>query len=57
MEEAARAFAEGLHHLAPFYRDLPLAHSRVGKGLVQVYLQACQKAGLEPDAALLSQFS
>ena len=56
-EEAARAFAEGLHHLAPFYRDLPLAHSRVGKGLVQVYLQACQKAGLEPDAALLSQFS
>jgi len=56
-EEAARAFAEGLHHLAPFYRDLPLAHSRVGKGLVQVYLQACQKAGLEPDAALLYQFS
>jgi predicted HicB family RNase H-like nuclease len=56
-EEAAQAFAEGLQHLAPFYRDLPQAHSRVGNGLVQGYLQACKKAGLEPDAALLSQFA
>ena len=55
--QAARAFAEGLQHLAPFYRDLPQAHSRVGNGLVQGYLQVCRKAVLEPDAALLSQFA
>ena len=54
---AAQAFAEGLQHLAPFYRDLPQAFTGPAKGLVQGYRQACQKAGLVPDAALLSQFS
>jgi hypothetical protein len=56
-EEAARAFKEGLQHLVPFYRDLPQAFTGLAKGLVQSYLQACEKAGLEPDAALLSQFA
>ena len=55
--EAAQAFVEGLHHLAPFYQELPQAYSSLGMGLVQDYLQACQKAGLEPDAVLLSQFA
>lgn len=55
-EEAIRAFKEGLQHLVPFYRDLPQAFTGPAKGLVQAYLQACEKAGLEPDAALLSQF-
>jgi hypothetical protein len=36
---------------------LPQAFTGLAKKLVQDYLQACQKAGLETDAALLSQFS
>jgi predicted HicB family RNase H-like nuclease len=46
-----------LQHIVPFYRDLPQAFTGLAKWMVQAYLQACQKAGLEPDAALLSQFS
>lgn len=55
-EEAARAFKEGLQHLVPFYRDLPQAFTGLAKWMVQAYLQSCREAGLEPDAALLSQF-
>jgi hypothetical protein len=54
--EAASAFAEGLQHLVPFYRDLPQAFSGLAHALRRDYIEACQKAGQEPDKNLLSQF-
>jgi tetratricopeptide (TPR) repeat protein len=55
--EAAHAFGEGLQHLAPFYRALPQAFSGLAGALLRDYLQACKNAELEPDLALLAQFS
>jgi tetratricopeptide (TPR) repeat protein len=55
-DEAALAFAEGLQHLVTFYRNLPRAYAGLVNTLRRSYLEACQKAGLEPDKNLLSQF-
>ena len=54
--EASRAFAEGLQSLAPFYRKLPQAFIGLARALLRDYVEACQKAGQEPDKDLLSQF-
>ncbi|MCX6672611.1 MAG: CHAT domain-containing protein [Methanothrix sp.] len=54
--EAASAFAEGLQHLVPFYRNLPQAFSGLAHALRRDYIEACQKAEHEPDKDLLSQF-
>ena len=54
--DATRSFAEGLQHLAPFYRKLPQAFSSLANTLKQLYIEACQKAGQEPDGDLLSRF-
>jgi hypothetical protein len=54
--EAAQVLAEGLQHLSPFYRKMPRAFTSLARALAQEYHQACQKAELEPDAALLAQF-
>jgi hypothetical protein len=54
--EAARAFSEGLEHLAPFFQELPQAFSDLAGVLKQLYMDACQKAGMEPDGELLSRF-
>jgi tetratricopeptide (TPR) repeat protein len=55
-DEAAKAFAEGLQHIVPFHRKLPQAFSSLAHALRSDYMDACQKAGLEPDMDLLSQF-
>jgi tetratricopeptide (TPR) repeat protein len=54
--EAAPAFAEGLQHPVPFYRDLPQAFTGLAHALRRNYVDACQKAKQEPDKDLLSQF-
>ena len=53
--EALRAFAEGLQSLAPFCRKHPQAFTGLADALKQYYINACQKAGQEPDRDLLSQ--
>jgi tetratricopeptide (TPR) repeat protein len=54
--EAVQALTEGLQHLIAFYRDLPQAFTGLVDALRQLYLEACQKAGQEPDKDLLSQY-
>ena len=54
--DAASAFAEGLQHIAPFYRALPQAFAGLAGALRQGYLLACRDAGLKPDPALLAEF-
>ena len=54
--EAAQAFSEGLSLLAPFFKKHPQAFSDLASALKQLYLQACQKAGREPDGDLLKKF-
>ena len=53
---AADSFSQGLELLAPFFAKHPQAFSSLAGALKQLYLQACQKAGQEPDADLLSRF-
>jgi len=49
---------EGPEHLAPFFQKLPQAFSGLADALRrQLYLEACRKAGREPDEELLSQFN
>jgi tetratricopeptide (TPR) repeat protein len=55
--EAARAFSEGLLLLAPFFQELPQAFGDLAGALKRRYLEACRKAGEEPDGELLSQFN
>jgi tetratricopeptide (TPR) repeat protein len=55
-DDAAQAFAEGLRHMVAFYLNLPQAFSDLVNALQHHYLDACQKAGLEPDKNLLTQF-
>jgi len=55
-EEAADSFSEGLELLAPFFAKHPQVFSDLAGALKQLYLQACQKAGREPDRDLLSGF-
>lgn len=55
--DAASAFAEGLQHLAPFYRKLPHAFTGLAHALRRGYLEACKMAEQEPDRDLLSQFN
>ena len=52
--EAAQAFTEGIKHLAPFYRKHPQAFRGLADVLKKLYINACQKAGQEPDEDLLS---
>jgi tetratricopeptide (TPR) repeat protein len=54
--EAVQAFHEGLAHLAPFCKKHPQAFAGLAGALKQLYLEACRKAGLEPDGDLLSRF-
>jgi hypothetical protein len=54
--EAVRAFSEGLRLLAPFFQELPQAFGGLAGALKQLYLEACRKAGEEPDGDLLSRF-
>jgi tetratricopeptide (TPR) repeat protein len=54
--EAAGAFHEGLVHLAPFFQKHPQAFAGLAGALQKDYLEACRKAGLEPDRDLLSRF-
>ena len=58
-DEAVRAFSEGLELLAPFFaRSMPRAFAELaGLALKHVYLEACQKAGQEPDGDLLSRLN
>ena len=51
--EAAQAFAEGLRAVLPPFRAFPQAFPELAAALLQEYLQACQEAGEEPDAALV----
>ncbi len=55
-EEAVRAFSEGLELLAPFFQKLPQAFGGLAGALMRDYLQACRKAGREPDGELLQKF-
>lgn len=55
-DEAVLAFAEGLQHLVTFYLNLPQAFTGLVSALRRYYLEACQKAGQEPERNLLSQF-
>jgi len=52
-QEGIEKFAEGLQLITPFAQKLPQAHLPLAVNLRQTYIQACQKAGVEPDAALL----
>jgi hypothetical protein len=54
--EAAGAFSEGLEHIAPFFQKLPQAFGDLAGALKYLYLDACRKAGEEPDGELLSRF-
>jgi tetratricopeptide (TPR) repeat protein len=54
-EAAAEAFAEGLALVTPFAERHPQAFGDLVRGLGQDYIQACEKAGWEPDAALLER--
>ena len=54
--EAADSFSEGLELLAPFFAKNPQAFSGLAGALKQLYLEACQKAGREPDGDLMSRF-
>ncbi len=51
--EAARAFAEGLQQIAPFFLRLPQAFAGLTAALLEEYLAACEAAGQAPDEALL----
>ena len=55
-EEAVRTFSEGLELLAPFFHKLPQAFGRLAGALKRDYIDACQKAGREPDGDLMSRF-
>jgi len=55
--EAADSFSEGLELLAPFFGKHLQAFSDLASFLKQLYLEACQKAGQEPDADLLQKFN
>ena len=51
--EAANSFAEGLQSITPQFLKLPAAFGRLVVYLAWAYPEACQRAGREPDAAVL----
>ncbi len=51
--EAARAFAEGLQQITPFFLRLPQAFEGLTTTLLEDYLAACRAAGQAPDEALI----
>ncbi len=51
--EAARAFAEGLQEITPFFRRLPQAFAGLTDALLRDYLAACEAADQAPDEALI----
>ncbi|MEO1077119.1 MAG: tetratricopeptide repeat protein, partial [Bacteroidota bacterium] len=52
--DAATAFAEGLYIITPRALRLPAAFLQLGMNLAQSYIQACQAAEQEPNAALVA---
>lgn len=55
--EAVLAFSEGLRLLAPFFQELPQVFGGLASALKRLYLDACRKAGAEPDGDLLKRFN
>jgi len=53
MGTAAALFAEGIERLTPLFIGLPPAYRPLMQYLTRNYLEACQKADIEPDMALL----
>ncbi len=54
-EAAATAFEEGLTAIAPFAEQHPQAFGDLARGLGGDYIEACEKAGTEPNGALLQR--
>ena len=52
-EQALAAYEEAVRILAPFYLRLPSAFEDWMRYMVRDYVEACQAAGREPDAALV----
>ncbi|MBF0394756.1 MAG: tetratricopeptide repeat protein, partial [Alphaproteobacteria bacterium] len=52
--EAIAAFAEGIACLRPAFERLPQAHGGLMGVLVELYRQACQAHGREPDPGMLA---
>ena len=53
-EAAVGAFAEGIERLTPLLVRSPQAHAPLVVTLARDYLEACEKAQIEPDMRLLS---
>jgi hypothetical protein len=53
MEAAAAFFVEGIARLSPLFTALPQAYGPLMQSLAKDYLEACRKAGVEPDRELL----
>ncbi len=53
--EALAALAEGLHAILPFAQAQPAAFGELAAALIADYLKACEDAGVEADAALVTE--
>jgi len=49
---AVAKFAEGIRLITPFAHDLPQAHFPLALRLSRAYVQACETAGVAPEADL-----
>ena len=56
-DAAAAAFEEGLTAIAAFVEQHPQAFGDLAKRLARGYIEACEKAGREPGAALLERIA
>jgi tetratricopeptide (TPR) repeat protein len=52
-EDALAAAREAVTVLAPFFLELPAAHSQWMAAMYRNYLRLCEESGVEPDAELL----
>jgi tetratricopeptide (TPR) repeat protein len=52
-KKSAEAFKEGLAMILPYFAKLPQAFAQLTGYLAQEYVEACEKAGIEPDEKLL----
>jgi hypothetical protein len=55
--EAADVAREGLAAIAPFAETQPHAFGELARALGRSHVEACEKAGREPDSAMLKQMA
>ena len=53
--DAAAVARDGLAAIMPFAERHAQAFGDLARALAQIYLTACEKAGIEPDVALLER--